>query len=626
MVEKEYIIKLINVHFQIQNIQIAKSQIENIAHLLSLNIVEEMNDELVKINTKSELLFSILQEEIESIINQQLSADIQQAFEQIDKFEQIKKEEYGNSNLFNAYSTLINPFKSYIIYTYQCKGILNAFDFFKSLPEIEQHNYDEYILDSILFLDNVEISIIYDTLSLMKLNKMLAQVPDFCTRLGREKPKLANNLYDYSLKKNDKNDFYILSNLLFGLYEIDGETTFAKVKELLSHNFSLAYFTLGRLKYTKSKHISECFEIANNADLSNLEDLLQVPYIYKSLIENKDTPNDIRKQCFAKMAELFSIENESLRNSIFTDMQFIKDYEEERYKLFIETFLSKSSNYFNRNSDYFRNYTNSDYFFDFFILLYQINYKQNGIRFDVNIVRDSLSHFWNNDMFRSEQHLLNLLSHEVPFLRLGAVDLIRSSHLGIYDIDLHKLNTEQKQLRSLEALFFQSYFNIDAILPLILSLHNSDYQNVIVYLQQKLSVLIIEAYHDHIYNEVIKLVTDKNFLEPIKQALDDYHKLKELKSSVNDLNPRENERDLMELYYNLEYEEQRKLMDKAHSDDNSFMALCKNTVIVRGNSWKIRDNEVSPLGKYESSFTIDIRMYKNPDLFDYSHNYFNSQF
>ena len=253
--------------------------------------------------------------------------------------------------------------------------ILNIFDFFKSLPETEQHNYDEYVLDAILFLDNVEISIVYNTLSIIKSNELLTRVHDFCLRFGREKPELANNLYDYSLQKNDKNDFYILSNLLFGLYEIDAETTFSKAKKLLTGNTSLAYFTLGRLKYTNSQHISECFEIANNVDMNDMEGLLQIPYIYKSLIENKNTPDNIRKQCFAKMANLFSVENEQLKDSIFSDLRFVKGYEKERYKLFVEIFLSRSQNYFNRISDYFHNYENSDYFFDLFSMLYSISYK-----------------------------------------------------------------------------------------------------------------------------------------------------------------------------------------------------------------------------------------------------------
>ncbi|GHT08692.1 hypothetical protein FACS189432_04590 [Bacteroidia bacterium] len=626
MIEKTNILKLIDLYFQTRTIQISKSQIENIAVLLGLNIVEEVDDKLVKINIKSESFLNVLWEYIESKIDEQLSNDIKQAFEQIDEFERAKKEEYGCSNIINAYSTLIDAFKSYVIYTYHTKEILNVFDFFKLLPDEEKYHYDKYVIDVILLLDNIEISTVYNILSLIKSNEVITRVPDFCSKLGKDKPDTANNLYDYSLQKQDKNDFYILSNLLFGLYEIHSETTFAKAKNLLTYNTSLAYFTLGRLKYNNSKHLSECFEIANNVDVNDMEGLLQVPYIYKSLIENKNTPDNIRKQCFAKMGELFCIENEQLKNSIFFDCQIIDGYEEERYNLLVGTFLSKSQNYFKGINDYFENFTNSDYFFDLFSMLYNISYEHNGIRFSTKPFEHALSHFWNKDRERTEQHLLNLLSHDVSFLRIGAVDLIRSKHFGIYDVDLHKLDTEQKQLRALEALFFQSYFNVDAILPLILSLHNSEYPNVIAYLQQKLSELIIEAYHDHIYDKVIELINDEHFLEPIKQALDYYHKIKEIKSSVNDLNPKENERDLVELYFSLEHEENKKLMSKARSEDNSFMALCKNTVIVRGNSWKIRDNEISPLGKHEHTFTMDMRMYKNPDLFDYSHNYFNSQF
>lgn len=624
MIEKEYTINLIDLYFQTRNIQISKFQIEHVAVLLDLNIVEEMNNNFVKINIKSESVLDALWKYIENGINGQLSTNIKQTFEQIDEFEKAKKEKYKYRNIINAYSALIDAFKSHIVYIYHRKGIRNVFDFFKSLSETERHYYDKYIFETILLLDDIEISTVYNILSLIRSDKMITRVPDFCSKLGRSKPDLANKLYNYSLQKSDKKDFYILSNLLFGLYEIDEEPIFSKVKDLLNYNFSLAYFTLGRLKYTNMEHILECFEMANNVDVNDTEGLLQIPYIYKSLIKNENTPDSVRNQCFAKIRELFSIENEQLRNSIFFNCQTIDGYEEERYKLLVETFLSKSQNYFNRISDYFKSFTNSDYFFDLFSMLYSISYKHNGIRFNTKPFEDALSHFWRKDRKRTEQHLLYLFSHDAPFLRIGAVDLIRNKHLGIYDVHLQNLNTEIKQLRALEALFFQSYFNVDTILPLILSLHNSEYQRVIIFLQQKLSELIIEAYHDHIYNKIIELVDDEKFLAPIKQALYDYHKIKELKSSVNDLNPMEKEHDLMELYFRLEDEEQRKIMSK--EDNNSFMALCKKTIIVRGNSSKIGDNEISPLGKYEYSFMIDMRMYKNPDLFDYSHNYFSSQF
>jgi hypothetical protein len=414
--------------------------------------------------------------------------------------------------------------------------------------------------------------------------------------------------------------------LLFGLYEIDAETTFSRAKNLLTYDSSLAYFTLGRLPYKIEQHILATFEIANNVDINNIEGLLQIPYIYTSLVENKNTPDNIKKQCFTKMAEVFSIENEQLRNSIFMDCQLMDDYEAERYKLLVETFLTKSQTYFKRINDYFRNFKNSDYFFELFSMLYHFSYKHHGLQFDTKPFERALAHFWNKDKERCEQHLLDLLSHDISYLRIGAAKLIRSKYSGCYEVNLLSLDSEIKQLRAVEALFFICFYNIDTLLPLLLSVRYSSYEKVVVYLQGKLSELIVEAYHDHLYKQIIKLTTDEKFLNPLKNALNDYHKVTEMKASINDLNPMENEHDLMNLYYRLEQEEKQKLMHKINNDDNSFLSLAKTTVIVRGNSWKINDNEVSPLGTFEKSMFLDMRMYKNPDLFDYNYRIFNSNF
>jgi len=93
---------------------------------------------------------------------------------------------------------------------------------------------------------------LYNILSMLKSNDEITRIPGFCSELGKTKPELANNLYDYVLQKNDKEDFYILTNLLFGLFETDTENAFLKTKRLLEINPSMAYFTLGRLQY---KHL-----------------------------------------------------------------------------------------------------------------------------------------------------------------------------------------------------------------------------------------------------------------------------------------------------------------------------------------------------------------------------------
>ena len=99
-----------------------------------------------------------------------------------------------------------------------------------------------------------------------------------------------------------------------------------------------------------------------------------------------------------------------------------------------------------------------------------------------------------------------------------------------------------------------------------------------------------------------------------------YNQLKEQKESINDLNPQENERDLMDLYYRLEHEENAKMMNRVQQGKGTFMEMVKNVIIVRGNSIKYDEKEPSPLTTIKTSMLVDSDSYKNPDLFEHNLN------
>ena len=83
----------------------------------------------------------------------------------------------------------------------------------------------------------------------------------------------------------------------------------------------------------------------------------------------------------------------------------------------------------------------------------------------------------------------------------------------------------------------------------------------------------------------------------------------------------------MDLYYNLEHENRAKLMQDINENPKGILAAVgKTTIIVRGNSWKQElENEVIPLGKIESQFTLDARLFKNPDLQEYILNSYDKR-
>ena len=379
-------IQFLDLCFSTRKLQFDISQISDYSVLIEKNILTKVNKQLVEVNVNSIVLNKIFLEYVENKLNRKIPQQIIEAFAFIDEFEKQAKAEHNYENILNAYSQLIDGLKSYVFYLFHSEKIVDVFDFFKKLPQKEKYHYDKHIFQTILQID-IAVENVYEILSLIKSDEYITQVPDFCYSLGKVKSNLATELFEYSLQKKDDNDFYILSNILRGLYEVDNKLSFSKTKTLLKINPTLSYFTLGRLKYTNKKHILESFKIAENANITDTDSLLQIPYIYKSLIENAHTPDKTKQKCFKKLEELFAIENEQLRNGIFMDLRLMNGYEKERYKILVNTILSKSWNHFTMINDYFRNFSNSDYFFELFVNMYYIYYKHNGLIFDVTIVR-----------------------------------------------------------------------------------------------------------------------------------------------------------------------------------------------------------------------------------------------
>lgn len=159
--------------------------------------------------------------------------------------------------------------------------------------------------------------------------------------------------------------------------------------------------------------------------------------------------------------------------------------------------------------------------------------------------------------------------------------------------------------------------SIDDLVILLLKFRESSFEEVRQYLQDKLSELVLEVYHELLLDAVKANLgsskTDQDFLEPLEKAMEKYLEIKKFKEEYNDLNPMKNERDLMDLYYRLEHEVHARIPKDINEDKNSFLYDVKNTVIVRAKSWKNEHSgEIQPLGYFESKMMIDSRAYKNP--------------
>lgn len=627
MINKEWAFKILNLYFHSRAIYLDRAELsEGIDELIKAGIIMPQDEQKVKINLKSDLFYEILLEYIENKSGRKLPLAVKEAFAWVEKFEEVQKAEHEYGNIINAYSEVIGPFKSYLLYLFHVRNKIEIGDFTKSLTDKEKWNYEEHILDVLLRVPKATDELYY-ILSLIHIYKKQGRITGFCYDLGLIRLKDAQSLYVYTRDRKNKDDFYIQANLLRGIFEHEPEWVLKEISVLLPGQALLAGFVLGRLGYKNEAYIHEGIKLAESIGLDDKEARLQLPYFYKTIIENPYSSAMMKMRGFVKMRKLFSDGEESLRNSVFHICSMMEGFEQERYLLLIKTFIGKSKNYYKQIGKYFRTFKSGDYFFNLFIHLCWIRYKNKlGDMIDVSVFEEALAHFWNKDRIHTEKHLLELISHDLPCLRIAAVSLIRSKYLGFYEVDLAQLDTELKQLRALEVLFYNCYFDLESFLPLILALRVSPFPKVVEYMQQKLGKLVFESYHDYVYEKIAALVKDEAFLGPVKRSLDAYHEMRKMKTTINDLNPAKNERDLMDLYYKLEHEEHQKMMYQVRDGGNSFSSIAKQVIIVRGNSWKIGDNPVSLLGKVERSFVLDQKMFKDPDLFDYTHHYFRSEF
>lgn len=617
------LLKIINLYFERKNNLFSILEIQDAETLLVQEFVLKTdNPNFVKLNPNSFDFNRILINQIENETGENTSIGIIESFKLIDSFFESKKQKYGYTNILNAYSEIEVGIKIYLIVSFYSNGT-DIITYYNSLKRKERLKIHTEIFNALVILD-IPFKVLLNFL-LKHVEKYSYEIISFCTSLCNKNPQKARAFFDYvnSLKYNQK-FFYILSHISIELYPNDDEFYYQNTTRLLSKNSALGYFILGRLKYTSINHIVDCFRLSEKVNTQKeIDGLLQIPYLYKSLIENKNTTDEVRLSCFAKLGELFNIENETLRNVIFDTTSSINNYEDEKYQLLFRVFLQKSHIYYKRLGHFFRQFKNPFYLFHLIgnICVYYSNSNNNNNK----IFFESFNHFWSNNYESTKKELISFLANDIPCLRLAAVDLIRAlKPYQMISLDLIE-ESEISQLRIVEVLFFSSYFNIEQLLDLILSFRLSKHQSVLDYLSRKLSLLIFDSYNEYLYKEIIKRTEDKAFLKPLSVALDEYNKICDIKNEINDLNPLENEKEYINLYFRLEHESQNKLMKKL-DEKNVFSQIAKKSIIVRGNSWKVGDNDVSPLISHEYQMTFDKTAYKNPDLFNHIKNNFTSEF
>ncbi len=378
-----------------------------------------------------------------------------------------------------------------------------------------------------------------------------------------------------------------------------------------------ALFIFGRIPFKTEADIIEVDKIVDNSKFSG-DQISEYSYFLCKLIMNKSTPELIKNKYFERLSELIVSTEDNILNAVFHTITFhLKDNDEEKYKL-LHQYLSRTQN-FSVIQSFFHNFSEPKYLFRLMVM----TSTTTGWRSATELYDSALQNFWNiknEEMERCIYELFNSRKHSL----LG-VQVIMSGYSKPYNIDLKK-STNIQQLNAIVACCKYPIF-FELLLPLILPLRNSKSSKIRDCLISQLSILIKEAYGKPLYelieSQITKSKADKKFLEKMHIALDEYLIDKVERESINEFNPYLNEDEHLNLYYKLQNESQSKASKNADKK-SIFGQFASTKIIVRGNSFKIGDKEINPLGKVSVSAMIDKRAYKDPEAFEMSLNNFEN--
>ncbi|MEH6680323.1 MAG: hypothetical protein V7724_07225 [Sediminicola sp.] len=587
----------------------------------------ESNPKFVKLNPNSIEFNKTLLKIAEDKLKRKIPKSIIEALSFVEDFQEKLKEENGIAkDVINGYGKLIRGLQGYILYKLHSDGFDIKKYFLNELKPKEDRENELFLFEQHIyrFLPYSK----YSAKEIWKIcQKTLASndryyVDEFARNLASNNFKLAKDIYSIAIKSEQPNNTFFIASLLIGLQNNGLEVVYEKAFELQNKHPQQGYHVLSSLKNLSNKQNVSIFQLVSNDHLP--ETVGSKTQVICSLIDNVKVSEELRRDCFNLITTYLQQENKESVKIVFHRIIYsLKSFEAEKYKL-LHIYLENTHD-FSVIESFFYNYENPEYLFHLMKMFYKAGWQRGAI----NQFESSIYHFWNNDTQKTEKQILELFRPEDKFGMLP-VEIIMTGSFGAIPIDLLKLKTKRQQAKAIEAITLFPH-NFDRLLPVVLPLRQSPYPEVIKFLQIKLSELIYDAYHKSLLDDIENLLDeskeDKAFVRPLKKVYKNYEFTVLKKKSINDLNPYENERDLMDLYYSLEHENRAKMMQDINENPKGILAAVgKSTIIVRGNSWKQElEDKIMQLGKVESSFILDARLFKNPDLQEYILNNYDKR-
>lgn len=578
---------------------------------------EDIPTDRFRLDYDSLVVDEVLLRKAKEILGRDFPANILGALQFVNQIcEEIRK---PNIRTF-WYEHLESGFETYaLIYLNHIHGVdVSAFlyaitkeDRDQEIPlRVYEHNYTGAFSH---INDNIETS--YQTIEFFYSKPDSAHFALSCVdKIAKKNPAKAAMLYDYAKVNKAERYDRLLPALLIELYPIDRELYFKEAIELHGKDPVQGLSAISFYKYQDATEIEKAFTFISDEKKDDTNYKRVLVDFYCRLIENLATPATLRSECFALLRELFiKTDDEQVKLWLIRRISMVNGNDGEKFGLLPDLLAYNAQAVLNNFFDYFENPSQ-------LFGLVKDGYLHHGMRVNLDLFKHAISMQFHRHPEACENELLKMLTHDLAIVRYAGVQILTSNVGRAYNVDFLKLD-EEGQERVIETILFQP-IGIEELLPLILQLRNSPFPQVQELLTNQL-VSLIWAYDRHLIEHVNRHLdvtnpADKQLQGKLEEGYKTYATEKQLRNSINEFNPSQNEVDPLRLYFRLEAEKNAEIMERA-SSNSFFTELAKTITVIRGNAFKSEANPaITKLETISTSRLVDQRYYVDPEYYEWT--------
>jgi hypothetical protein len=614
MTNSDLIRDVLEYHFQNHRVNYDLGEIANYTTLLKINVITKQSSGQITLNFQNNALNLVALEIGASMLSKNIPEDIPGIFEYVKDFDKAIKAKYRVADYQSVYKNLLVGIIAHHMTKIDHNS--NNYEFLVALlkeesrPELLSEFEEAYF--EFLKLSSYSIENIFNSCA-----KAIAANNDgsrfaykYLSDLPVSNRDLAVQLYKYGQVNDIVNYPGFAANILCGLYNSGYRESLQMANDLSEQDAIESLKAVRGFSLLAISEIKKVFDLASGIVCDNADIANYLSRVFCVIIENPNTPKDIIEKSVRKILDLLKSANHEIAHAVFHEIRYgIRNHEYEKYVM-LHSYLNNTLNS-KVLDDFFYNFKDPQYLIDLLVRKYEMN----GFRESIDRFHQQILHLWSENPVQVESQILDLFHYKK--FGLLAVKIMLSGNGYPIPIDIHKLDNESQAI-ALESMCRYPH-SIDNLTPTILQFRKSKFPSIKKQLQLLLAELIFTTYHQSLYNSIEKEVgaaKEKRFLAPLKKALDAYEEMKQFKA-IKELDPMENDKNFIDLYYRLEHESQAKLMNEMRDNPSGLSAMFKSVTVVRGRAWKLDGkDEVLPMGLIKTSMMIDSKAYKNPIAYE----------